>query len=648
MEQPTAIDDDPLETFITMRAYLAEVGRIHTRVDEYWVMVAEGSMSIALAGCLTNFAFTQIRHLSHVAETHEELLKKVSEFDKKSERPMGGLLLYPDDPNPNWHKLVSLAWPLIILNSIRESRDYENDEFLAPSKAVHLHNCFASPDAEIKAGEQAVRAMFDCPSDAPIATLHLDHKIKQDYTEAKLGFWNNMPGLSAGFDAVRGLVRLQHAKELRRRNMFLRPLGSSSQILTRLPLEELFSSVLFQSKITIPLYTEIESYLFEGCTLESSAVFGLNMLVDTLKKFLWSRGGETPNKDSCRKKALRLAQDVRSSIDNILAAYMGKFTDDQMTIEDFYGPDAHDFRLQLDEFLADSRCDLYYQCPWVAGSQISSLLGYAQLCGSFTLGFIHAVDPCLQMYNMLRQTGVIDSIDILEELCLMFLDEFSNGNLPEDNFYVNYLWCLGGKFTFKDRHTSVVFNGAEPESQHNRIRPDMRSLFVNQYRTGNIGDEILWKKLLGSKNTVGRNKMRYRDIRDQLFGTNSSDDILYAVERHLLQEFEGNLPFATTNFFKVNVLCIYMMAAVHRKCFVTSGMPREFILYDKRAPYGSSTGIFPAMEIFDYAAQDVTWRLKDSKLSKTLKYHSGLEVIKDAMLEVCKGKSIKDFLWEGV
>jgi hypothetical protein len=75
----------------------------------------------------------------------------------------------------------------------------------------------------------------------------------------------------------------------------------------------------------------------------------------------------------------------------------------------------------LDTFRATPRFDMYNQSPWAAGSTMSAIVGNAQALGLSNLVRKGVFGSFLHMYNMLQQIGAIEKIEVLEDLCTLFM-----------------------------------------------------------------------------------------------------------------------------------------------------------------------------------------------------------------------------------
>jgi hypothetical protein len=60
----STIEDDPMEEFIVMHAYILEVECVMNLVNGTWAQAAEGTLPILIAGSLTNIGMQQLRYLT--------------------------------------------------------------------------------------------------------------------------------------------------------------------------------------------------------------------------------------------------------------------------------------------------------------------------------------------------------------------------------------------------------------------------------------------------------------------------------------------------------------------------------------------------------------------------------------------------------
>jgi hypothetical protein len=62
----STIEDDPMEEFISMHAYILEVECVMNLVNGTWTKAAEGTLPILIAGTLTNMGMQQLRYLTSI------------------------------------------------------------------------------------------------------------------------------------------------------------------------------------------------------------------------------------------------------------------------------------------------------------------------------------------------------------------------------------------------------------------------------------------------------------------------------------------------------------------------------------------------------------------------------------------------------
>ena len=221
-----------------------------------------------------------------------------------------------------------------------------------------------------------------------------------------------------------------------------------------LPSEELRKEFLYEMN---PLIKDIDTvYRAEdpNAMIQTSLVFGLQLLVESYKSFMFS-DEKTPQTVNCRVQMLKFALEVKTALTNLreLRAFIHERCCDNHCRNRILSSRMWVLELDLMILTEQKGFDLYYQVPWVAGSQMLEILSQATRFGVELCNRSQIVWAVLHLYNLLRQCGALDKETILlEHLCSALGKQVFRGDPPQRDFLTRFQICNGGRLEF-DRWT---------------------------------------------------------------------------------------------------------------------------------------------------------------------------------------------------
>jgi hypothetical protein len=216
-----------------------------------------------------------------------------------------------------------------------------------------------------------------------------------------------------------------------------------------------------------PLLREVQAFLqIDRGSVNTSLVFGLQLLADTFKSHLWAT--HTSSKMNCRAKALQFANRVKRSIESVsrdptLRCFRSdcgekKIPERLLVLE-------HD----LSAYTSETRFDLYYQTPWVAGSHMLEILSWATDVGLSLCNRHTYVGAVFHVYNVLRELSTLhEEVALLERLCNTMEQPIFLGQRPHRNFHGCFCRFLGGRLEFDKQERLHDRESLQPKSQRFR------------------------------------------------------------------------------------------------------------------------------------------------------------------------------------
>lgn len=242
-------------------------------------------------------------------------------------------------------------------------------------------------------------------------------------------------------------------------------------------------------------------------------------------------------------------------------------------------------RIDLERFTQSRQWDLLHQSPWAVGCQMLDIIHRTTYYGQKLIRYRNFVGAVLHVYNALRTTGDLESIPILDGLCVELNGLiFPNGLIPQKNFSKTYVRFLGARLRFRrdgrghDREDSWCM--AIP-SHAARESSGLNSGFTEQRPSteASKGVNSLLLKFLRTDYRLDKNTLddihRNREPDDADLSTTTprpkkkhSNNILDPIEtisclhRRLLTEWESPLHVAKLDFFTLYAACVRVVEQV--------------------------------------------------------------------------------------
>ena len=382
-----------------------------------------------------------------------------------------------------------------------------------------------------------------------------------------------------------------------------------------------------------PLLVDVKDYLgSESKEVTSSLVFGMQLLVESFKSFRFCEGAIQGI--NCRTVALRFAQEVNGFLKDLID------NESKMSCNcrrcgdaDIYGSLGL-LQIQLRDYVGQTRFDLYYQTPWVAGQHMQEILSLAtyyglELCDRYS--YLAAV---LHLYNLLVQLRTLgDKIPLLESLCSSLRDSVFLGSLPSRNYHSQFIRYLGGRLdrgiasghryqACRLKMPKFVSTGGEPTR---RLLPNQISRFYEIQNRRYANDADQWTDIYQTKKqnkATRQEKARVVDI----IHSNSLAVSLVQLKDHVAPEFSGDFPIARANYFALHLVCMRVLEKI-----ATLG---EYSLLTETKPPLATIG----MQFVANLLQEVDEDQKDSfKERVLLPKLTSLRIFKEALVEVLQG-----------
>ena len=384
-----------------------------------------------------------------------------------------------------------------------------------------------------------------------------------------------------------------------------------------------------------PLLIEVKEYLrSDNESLATSLVFGMQLLVESFKSFLFCDGAV--QRTNCRTRALRFAQEVNGSLNVIIS------NEDCTGCKCLKcgGPEFHIdllfLKAQLDEYLGQKRFDLYYQTPWVAGQHMQEILSLATDYGLRLCERQNYLAAILHLYNMLVQLNILqDKIPLLESLCSSLRKSIFLGSLPSRNNHSHFTRCIGGRLDFSDtssHHTQAwqlkAPKAANTKSERKRrLVPSDISRFYDIENIRYTIDIDRWTDIYQAKKEAKATRQEKNEIHEIIHERSFALSLL-KLKDYAAPEFSGDFPIARINYFAIHLDCMHVLeriASLAEDCLVAGkDLPPRVI----------------GMQFVTSLLQKVDEDQKDEVLKRLLPYLRSLRRSKEALIEVLQGASI--------
>jgi hypothetical protein len=521
-----------------------------------------------------------------------------------------------------------------VLYNFKASAKYPNQQFYSTVERRKLHEYFLTPEEQQKAD-----AKYDASCSGIIFSTPASANEYQTRMEtARDALHNRFTHEKSALQSVlRSISHISNADTFLANNSLLPVEPNRSDI----------RYVLLQTAESMPLLAEGEAFLQRPeQLLESDLVWGVVLLLESTRSFIWKN--DKPVSFNCRLVALELASEVRSSIELLRETKSNPFsTNDKAEDRDMVL--LRDVSELLRRFTSINRFDLYHQSPWVAGSNMSAILGNAQFLGLIVLAREGVFGMMLHMYNMLLQLSIVENIPLLELLCDLFLKEIFLGSRPARRFTSVQNRFLGGSLKWNGKRNKpgyvappIQFKGRYRFAKvEQRLNPISLSPFIYFSMSGGKPDQTFWAKIaFKGEKPLATPQM----CMENLFIKHSVSETVEIVTKLLECDFIGAFPLAKLNCFKIYQLTLDIWDKISQAyCTLDSG-PEEL----EPLTIPRSLGLATARCFQMTTMVNVDARMMHKHHAAKIKDHSALILMRDVFLEVCEGKKVEDFQWSQI
>ena len=318
-----------------------------------------------------------------------------------------------------------------------------------------------------------------------------------------------------------------------------------------------------------PLLDDIEDYLdSESNLMTTSLVFGMQLLVESFKSFRFCEGAIQGI--NCRTVALRFAQEVNGFLkDPIDNESQKSHVCSRCGDTDFYGHLLL-FQSQLRDYIGQTRFDLYYQAPWVAGQHMQEILFFATYYGLQLCDRHNYLAAVLHLYNLLVQLQILgDKIPLLESLCSSLRDSVFLGSLPSRNYHSHFIRYLGGRLDISNAsgHQHQTCQLKIPKSAGTRceptrrLRPGQISRFYDIANRRYAIDADKWTDVYQAKKRSKATRQEKARMEDRIH-RNSFAVSLLQLKDYVAPEFAGDFPVARINYFAIHLVCVRVLEKI--------------------------------------------------------------------------------------
>lgn len=262
-----------------------------------------------------------------------------------------------------------------------------------------------------------------------------------------------------------------------------------------------------------------------------------------------------PNSENCRLKVLYFAQAFQ------------KFAE-QLQRHPLFGcacengiPDIADTFIRYLKLVgADVKYSLYFQAPWVTGSQLLSLAQSACLHDLDAIGSSCCVEAVLHVYNVLTRYKVLKLVALLERLCHLFRDTVFMGGKPTGNYKNCYVISDGGR-----PKGALEVNERERLQRLDRRLERIQGTKLSFYH---VVQDAKWK--LHQSNTLAevydfpkeRLPLTSEKLESWKASLSGSVELEDRVRERVLKDFEGDFPAARLNLLAVFLACADILRRV--------------------------------------------------------------------------------------
>ncbi|KAL4912485.1 hypothetical protein BDW62DRAFT_19468 [Aspergillus aurantiobrunneus] len=576
------LQNDDLAEWIELSFFLCEMDGILEQVNDYWRQVANDQFPIPLAACLSTTAFRVVgmisSRISHIAPDHNSLIQKWLKHAQK-----GVKIRFTGIPQlaSSFGGRCAGGFALRHIGQLLyHAKTWDEYQEILPNAGVR----------------QAPAEIFkSCAAgDYDMATFEIDDLA---------------------------LDKMQES---------MRQLLTSKRAIAAIEPSE--KEVHISEPLLPPLRTFLEDPKLPLCF---PLVYGMEMLLSTYKAFLWQ--GTNMTKKNCRIMALKFAKEVREAMSEGVDALeaIRKTGDHSMTLQTLLLEILAGL-LSLDEYTGEVRFDLYYQSPWVAGCHMVEILDFAYFYGirlSTELGYVCAV---LHLYNALRCLDApIHRINLLDQLCQVFLEPIFLGLLPKENFSSHFRRAMGqGLYRERPSNTNQHSRLTMASTASKRdIDRHSTSLFYTLTSSNFLPSMDFWTRVYIQPGVKQPSRSQVAQVERELHGVPFNDP-LDKIKTALMPEFTGELPIQRTNLFAIFCFCARLLHDLSQIANTDSGI---FCA----APRGEHSGF----DMVDLLLTEIVDHLRDDGKRLLLRHWRPLNRVKRVFARVDVGVSLSDYQW---
>ena len=405
-------------------------------------------------------------------------------------------------------------------------------------------------------------------------------------------------------------------------------------------------------RVGTPVYSEVGYFLTHDDTDRNGlrCSYGLQMLLASYKSYWFALSRDrTVN---CRLQALRFAQEGLQSIDRVLSdstmpcRCQGTLAYHLQNLrEDFHG------------FLGINRFDFFFQSPWVCGCHMLEMSDALFYYGLRLFSYRNYVGSVVHVYNVLRRSTNLESIPLLEHLCIAFCDPLFPGGRPDRNFKACYIRFMGGRLRFNAHtsghksgchsmaipaHTAKATAGFGSRRQVSDPRFAYRRISCSYHikEKGYHLDAGMWNQV----HTLGHNDLEespkskktrpcshHGHPAETLLSSCSPQHRFESLHRAVLTEFTAPFPIAKINLLQVYLACVQIISKISDQYHGEGEKPGQNCLCfvdpllsagDRCQGCGNGFRSFGCKEL--------------------------VRICRDAMAETLHGRDVEEFVWKGI
>ncbi|KAI4616981.1 uncharacterized protein J4E87_008493 [Alternaria ethzedia] len=635
----SAIVEDPIEDAIAIQTHLTEYQAIVDTTNAIWRSFARGDTSLAAAGWLTNMAQHFVRglkcHASKDVTIQQGVFSEIGDcgslrLDITAEE-LTSTKFSESVTSSSFVELThgtGLIWPFRLLNAFVETkqipRSFENER-------RRFQDFFRNPSEERSVKENFVGAVAEFASRDGSQLSQEDRQAagekicadRYDYERMLLGSIVKSISLHPAYQAYQLDPDSNKAQNASPRWAYIRQ--GHLQHPSALPL-------VAESSKKVTWFSELVA---------------THMLLESGRSFLHEceRLGKTP--PNCRIILLSRANEVLRAIAEL------------QQHQNLTGDTIELLKMNLEKFLAVKTFDIYSQSPWVTGSYMSAISDFTLYCGLAVLNEQKMFAAVMHLYNMLRQIDArCPQIPVLEHLQSLFKTVvFPGKQEPREKFLNTFEIYCGARFVkkltkdFTELTTTPKKVPQQVAGEQNKIRFSTMELSAqDSFHNVYIPTPELWVKLTGDPNVIRRIE---RDKgKTDIQTSYPPSELIRRAQEIIRPEYEGAFAIARLNCFAVYGLCqdiLFEIATRFGECGPTLFDPLTHALDSCGYLEIHSDSIDSALLCVRLTMSDVDLNLRgrnDRMADKRFHEIRSVAMTRDAIVKVCKGRKVEDFLWQ--